>query len=523
MTLAKVLQGGPGFMTEPRLIRRENLVLFLLALLVLVLHLSVINRYGWFRDELYYVASTDHPSFGYVDHPPLSIAILASVRTLLGDSLFAVRLLPALCSALLVILTGIIVRNFGGRRFAEALAGLAVIFSIYLALFHFYSMNFLEVIFWALAAYILIRILRGGSPRLWVLLGVVLGLGLMNKISTLWLGVGLFVGLLLTHHRRHLSTRWPWAAGILALVIFSPYLIWQLKHGWPTLEFILNATEYKMVGVGPGEFLLNQLFVMNPLNAPIWIIGFLYCMFSREHGNWRIFGWIFLTVVAILLISGESRASYLSPAYPPILASGAVAIERFVERRRWNWLKPVAVVILLAGGLVFVPLGLPILSPEAYIAHTTRLGMSPPAEERSEQSELPQHYADMFGWEEMVETVARVYESLPPEDRLKCRIFAQNYGEAGAIDVLGRRYGLPKALCGHNSYWFWGPGDWSGELMIIIGGDLEDHLESLEEVAPADTIRSRYAMPYENNLPVFVGRRLRRSVEEIWEQVRFFI
>jgi hypothetical protein len=170
-----------------------------------------------------------------------------------------------------------------------------------------------------------------------------------------------------------------------------------------------------------------------------------------------------------------------------------------------------------------LPLGLPILPPEKYIQHAERLGMRPPAEEHSDQGELPQHLADMFGWEEMVATVARVYESLPPDEQSKCRIYTTNYGEAGAIDVLGRRHGLPKAICGHNSYWLWGPGDWSGEVVIIIGGDYEGHRESLEEVAPADTIRSRYAMPYENNLPVYVGRRLKMPVEVIWPTTRHFI
>jgi hypothetical protein len=502
---------------------KANAGLLLVGILAFVLQLITVNQYGYFRDELYYIASTDHLDFGYVDHPPLSIAVLAVTRAVLGDSLLAVRLLPALCMGFFVVLAGLMAREFGGGGFSRMVAALTVTFSIYLALFHLYSMNFLDFVFWALAFYVLIRIIRSGNNKLWILLGIVLGLGLLNKISILWLGVGLLVGLTLTHHRRFLLTRWPWIAGSIAVVLFLPYVLWQMTHGWPTLEFIRNATQHKMVAVSPLQFLTNQIFAMNPINAPIWVLGLFFGLFSREVRDWRIFGWIFLAVAAVLLISRESRVYYLAPAYPPILALGAVSIERFIRRRGWTWLKPTVVVILLIVGAVMLPLGLPILPPEKYIQHAERLGMRPRAEERSELGELPQHLADMFGWEEMVATVARVYENLSPEEQSECRIYATNYGEAGAIDVLGRRYGLPKAMCGHNSYWLWGPGDWSGEVVIIIGGDYQDHLESLEEVTPADTIRSRYAMPYENNLPVYVGRRLKMPLEIIWPMTRHFI
>lgn len=510
-------------MKGERVFCKDNVGLLAAAVLVFTLHLITVNQYGYFRDELYYIASTDHLDFGYVDHPPLSIALLAMTRSILGDSLLAVRLLPALCSAVFVLLAGLMAREFGGGWFARTVTGLSVVFSVYLFLFHIYSMNFLDFMFWALAFFVLIHILRGGRNRLWVLLGIVLGLGLLNKISILWLGAGLLVGLVLTHHRLLLRTRWPWVAGSIAVLLFLPYVAWQIVHGWPTLEFMRNATQYKMVAIPPLEFLTNQIFVMNPVNAPIWILGLFFGLFARDMREWRIFPWIFLAVAAVLIISGESRAYYLGPAYPPVLALGAVAIERFIGRIGWTWLKPALIAVILMGGAVMTPLGLPILPPEQYIEHAERLGMRPPAEERSELGELPQHLADMFGWEEMAATVARVYESLPPEDRAECGIFAHNYGEAGAIDVLGRKYGLPKAMCGHNSCWLWGPGDWSGEVVIIIGGDIDDHLASLEEVAPADTIRSRYAMPYENNLPVYVGRKLKMPVEELWPLVRFFI
>jgi hypothetical protein len=501
---------------------KEDPTLVLPPLLFLALELLVVNRYGYFRDELYYLASTEHVSLGYVDHPPLSIWILAVNRALLGDSLLATRWLPALLGALSVLMTMLLAREFGGGRFARTMAGLASTFTVYLALCHFYSMNAWDIFFWTLSFFILVQILKNPSPRLWILLGVILGLGLLNKISVLWLGAGIFGAFLVTQ-RRLLLTRWPWIAGGIAFTIFLPFLLWQIAHGWPTVEFITNATRYKMVDFSFGEFISNQVITMNPGYAPIWIIGLLYAVFSRESKRWSVFGWIFLTVAAVLVIRGATRAYYLSLAYPPIFALGALAIERFLRKSRWVWIRPLIIVVMVLTGFTMLPMALPVLSPEDYIAYAERMGFSPPAEERGERAQLPQHFADMFGWEEMVDTVARVYESLPPEERAVCRIFAQNYGEAGAVDVLGRRRGLPRAMCGHNSYWLWGPGDWTGEVVIIIGGDPDDHAAALEESAPADTIRSRYAMPYENDLPVYIGRDLKVPLEEVWESARFFI
>jgi hypothetical protein len=229
--------------------------------------------------------------------------------------------------------------------------------------------------------------------------------------------------------------------------------------------------------------------------------------------------------VAILIVFFVLKAKtyYLAPAYPMLLGSGALAIETFIHERQWNWLKPATISILVVGGIITAPFAMPVLPVETYIKYQDFLGVEPPKTEKHKFGKLPQGYADMFGWENMVATVAKVYNSLPPEERAKCAIFAGNYGEAGAIDFFGKKYGLPKAISGHNNYWLWGPRDYSGEIMIVLGVGREDVQKAFEEVELGATVVSEYAMPYESNLPVFICRKPKMSLKEVWPRVKGYI
>jgi len=493
------------------------------ALAKWVFHLTTVAGYGYFRDELYYLACSEHLGWGYVDHPPLSVFVLWVVRSLLGDSLLAIRLLPAFLGATTVALVGLMVRALGGGRWAGVLAMTAALVApVYLALDHFYSMNAFDLLFWALAGYLLLRIASGGPPWLWLLLGGVLGLGLLNKISVLWLGAGLLVGLVATRQRRWLATRWPWLAGGLAALIFAPHLLWQMLHGWPTLEFIRNATGEKMVQVGPLDFFFGQVDMMLLATLPLWLAGLAYLLFHPRARDYRLLGWIYLTVFAILAASGSSRSGYLAAAYSWLFAAGGVAVAGLLERRRWAWVVPVLVVLMLAMGALVAPLAVPILPVERYLLHASWLGQEPATEERKELGELGQFFADMHGWPAIVDTVAEVYHGLSPAERAKVRVLAPDYGIAGALDLLGKRRGLPPTLSGHNSYWLWGPGDWDGEVMIVVGGSEERLRASFQRVDRAATLDCGRCMPYENGRPVWVGRGLLRPVAEVWPQLKHY-
>jgi hypothetical protein len=439
-----------------------------------------------------------------------------------GTSLVAIRLRPALCGALSTYLSVAICRRLGGDRYAQLVTGLATIVCGYLAIHHYYSMNSLDLLFWVLAFYLLMNVLEEPTDRRWAWLGIVLGLGLLNKVSVLWLGAGLAVGLLATGHRRHLLTRGPWIAGVVSAVVFWPYVLWQIVHGWPTLEFVANASSDKMVTVSLLEFFSGQMLYMNPFHAPIWIVGLLTLLLTGQFREWRIFGWIYLTVAAILVLNGQSKSFYLGPAYPPLLAAGAMTLESLFKRPGLGWGRPALLAFMALGALVLIPMALPILSPETHVRYTEILGFKPPAEERHEETELPQQYADMFGWREQAEAVVRAWSRLTPEERERAGIFGGNYGRAGAVDLFARGHGLPPAISGHNSYWFWGPGDPSPEILIIVGGSGERARELFEDVVEVEVVRSRWAMPYESDLPIYIARMPRQPLEEVWPSLRNF-
>jgi hypothetical protein len=509
---------------------RDHSIIFYLAIFKLVLHMFFYANYGYFRDEFYYIACSDHLAFGYVDHPPLSIIILRLSRLLLGDSLFVIRLLPALAGAGVVVMTGLMVRRLGGGKYAQGLAALAVTVSpVMLGLGRFFSMNAFDILFWTIAAFIVVLIVESDNRKLWIMFGIVVGLGLLNKYSIGFFCIGLVAGLVLTRQRKHLVDKWFWLGNLIALGLFLPHIAWQIRYGFPTLEFMRNATLYKNLPTPPLEFLMGQFLEVGFGNALLWLPGLYYCFFYPKGKRYRLFGWMYV-VIFVTMVATNGKVYYLSPIYPLILALGAVAVGRLIHWIRWNCLKTAVAGIVLLSGIVTMPFAIPVFPVDMFIAYQNFLGLAPPQEERSEVGVLPQHYADMFGWEEMVDTVAMIYQELTPNEQAECIIFTRNYGQAGAIDFFGKRYGLPKASCGHNNYWLWGPPrDKTGDVAIIFGNSLDvqksydDLKEHFEDVVHVATFTCTYCMPYENNRPIFVCRNIHRSIQEIWPGIRFYI
>lgn len=505
--------------------RTDIAILVCLALVKFLIHFLVNlgGGYGIFRDEFYYLACADHLAFGYVDHPPLSILLLAVSRFLLGDSLLAIRILPAMAGAFTVFLTGVIIRQMGGGSFAQVLGALTVLaVPYYLGFNGLYSMNAFDLLIWILAFYIITRILNTGNPKLWLWLGIVFGLGLQNKISILLVGFGLIVALLLTHQRKHLTSKYFWTSGILAFLIFLPHLIWQISTSWPTLEFMSNAQRYKIADFTPLRFFVEQIIGLNPVLFPVWAGGLPFLLFGRRARKYLIFGLMYLVIFAALVFQ-KSKPYYLMPYYPILFAVGAVFWESFILNRRWFWLKPGVLAIVVIAGILTAPLALPILPVETYIRYSRTLGLQPGAGERHEMGQLPQHFADMHGWENMVATIAGVYHILSVEEKAKASIFVSNYGEAGAIDYYRNKYRLPRAICGHNAYWHWGPRGAPGQIVIRLGGTKEDLERYFDDVQQMDVVKCQYCMPYENNLPVFLCKGFRTTLEELWPRLKVYI
>ncbi len=496
------------------------------ALVQLALHFTVSLRggYGYFRDEFYYLACSEHLSAGYVDLPPLSMFVLALQRALFGDSLFALRLFPALSGAAVIYLTGALAQRLGASRAGVAIACLACLCSpLILGFTGNFSMNAFDLLFWIGATHLLLNLLEQPSTRGWIALGIVCGLGMLNKIDVAWFVGGSFVGLLATPCRRELKTRGPWIAAAIALLLFSPYIAWNLRHDLAHLEFIRAASEEKYAGLSAWSFLRGQITAQHPLNVPIWIAGLWFLFFAKSGAKFRPLGWVWLCTCLILVLHGHSKPEYLSAAFPILFAAGGAASD--LARQRWfaHGFKPIYAALLFVSTILIVPLALPVLPVDSLIDYSARLGVTPSSSEGKELGRLPQHYADMFGWQEKVDAVARAFERLTPGERADCAIYASNYGQCGAIDFLGTARGLPDSIGSHNNYWIWGPRQYSGKLMLVLDDDLvgrESLFESCEVVE--QVAHSDYALPYENDLKVFLCRGLKRPLAELWPEVKHY-
>lgn len=496
-----------------------------LAFLKLAIHLAsnAFMSYGIFRDEFYYIACSNHLAWGYVDQPPLSIFLLAISRLIFGDSLFAIRLLPAIAGAMTVFVAGLIVRKLGGGKPAVILAGLAVMLApVQLSMFSVYSMNSYDILLWTVLAYVVILIIQQAQPKWWILLGLLMGLGLMNKIGMLWFCFGFFVALLVTPLRRHLKTKWPWIAGILAFLFFSPFIVWNILNDFAHLEFIRNASSLKYSVITVKDFILGQILIQNPVAIFVWIAGLTYFFFHEEGKKYRILGIIYTVAFLILVINGHSKPEYLAPGYPMLFAGGAVVLEKMFSRKKLEWLKYALPVLIVLSGICLAPLAMPVLPVETFIKFQSTIGINPKNLEGKEQSKLPQFYADRFGWENMAATVSDVYRALSVEEQKKTVIIGRNYGEAGAMEYYREKFGLPVIISSHNNYWLWGYGDKSAEIYIILGGDEAEHLRHFSQVEMAAVIQCDYCMPYENNRPVYVCRDKKISIDEIWERRKHF-
>lgn len=490
------------------------------ALAILVLHCIFNNRYGYFRDEFNYIACGDHLAWGYVDQPPLLPFLVRLSRIVIGDSLRSIRFMPALAASALVVLGALIARELGGRRFALILTSVTLIIApIYLSDGSLLTTNCLEPLLWMGCVYFAILAIKRNDPRYWIWFGLIAGLGMEEKYSIAVLGFGIVVGLLLTGERHILANKCFWLGGVAALLIWLPNIIWNVQYHWPFLELMHNIRATgRDVELSPLQYFTQQVLLVHPLTAPIWITG-LIAFFLPRLKPYRLLGWCYMVTFAVFaLLKGKNY--YLAPIYPMLLAAGAVTIENGIERSRQAWLKPTIIILLLAGGALLAPLVVPLLPINQFVSYMDKLPFKVPRSERSHEGvPLPQHYADQFGWEEMAASVAQAWSRIPASEQKDCGIFCQDYGQAGAIDFFGRRYGLPPALSGHQTYFLWGPRGYSGECLIVLDDRrevLEQLFERVEYVGESD---NPYAL--ERNIPVFICRGAKfGSLTDLWPRLK---
>ena len=347
------------------------------------------------------------------------------------------------------------------------------------------------------------------------------GIGLLNKDTIVLFGFSFVLGLLLTPQRKLLFNRWFVIAGAIALLMWLPNLIWMWQHHFPHLEQLANIRRsHRNVSLTPWAFMGQQVQLMHPLCLPLWLSGLWYLLWNKQQDNrYRATGLAYLITLLVLLIS-NGRVYYLFPMYSMLFAAGGVAVERWFARVSWNGLRPAYISALIITGVLLMPLAIPLLPPELYIEYSRTLHLSPPKIENRTTSELPQLFADRFGWPEMAQAVAKAYFNIPEPERSRTAIFGQDYGQAGAIDFYGPKLGLPKALSGHLTYWYWGPRNYTGEAMLIMG-DNEKQLKTLfEHVEAVGEVGHPYAMASQH-FTLYLCRHPRNwTLEQLWPRLK---
>jgi hypothetical protein len=457
------------------------------------------DRYGWHGDELYYLASGRHLALGYVDFPPVTPAIARLVQVFAPESLVALRFAGVLAGALIVVLAALIARELGGGRRAQVLAALMVVISpLFVASnFNFQTVTFDQLV-WALLLWLVARVLAGGDRRLWLLAGLVLGIGLETKYTIAGLAAALAGGLLLTPARRHLATRWPWLGAALALVLLAPNLWWQAGHGWDSVAYTIH---HRGATDGPVAYwLLQALLVVQPLLLPLVVAGAVWLWRS---GTFRALAWT-AVLVELLFFAAGGKSYYPAAVYPLLYAAGAVWLERSVGSRllRRAWMGSA-----VATTLVLLPVLLPVL-PAGVMA-------------RSGLLKLQTSFAEMYGWPDLAHQVAAVYASLPPTDRQGAMVLATYDIEAGALDLYGPGLGLPPVVSPHLNYYYWAPARMSPDVVIAVGYRREDLAPLFADMTQVGTISNSYGV--DNGvagMPIFVCRSPRRPLWQAWPSLK---
>ncbi|HIK18883.1 MAG TPA: glycosyltransferase family 39 protein [Leptolyngbyaceae cyanobacterium M33_DOE_097] len=507
-------------------LRSDTAILWWLAFIKLMLHFLTNGQYGYHTDELYYMAAGDRLAWGYVEFPPL-VAVLAHIsHSLTGDSLFSIRLFPAIAGALLVFVTGLMTRELGGSRYAQFLAALLVIVSPYFLVMHtILTMNAFEPLIWTVCAYLILLALKYHRPRLWLLVGVLIGVGLLNKFSILFFGVSTLVGLWMTR-RQVFTKKWIWLGLIAAIALAMPTVIWQIQHGLPFLEHQRAAALHskKPFPASIIALLVQPLLMMHPLTTPIWLAGLFYFLKSKDGKPYRLLGWIFvITYGLFLLLQGKSY--YLAPLFPTLFAGGAIAVDRWIwGRRRFRLLIPG---VLAASTILFVmPMTLPILPIETLLRISSYYSSVYFVPDRAKvtitEREVPSPFRDMLGWEDSVAQVSQVYHQLPLKDQAQTAILSWRYADAGAIDFYGSRYGLPKGISGAHNFYFWGYQNNSGQSVISLGGD-RDYLEQLfDQVEQVSTVTHNTVIGIKSYIPIYLCKDIKVPFNQSWPNFKAY-
>jgi 4-amino-4-deoxy-L-arabinose transferase-like glycosyltransferase len=481
------------------------------ALLTVIVHLAVGQRYGIHRDELATLDDARHLAWGYVAYPPVTPFFGRLSLILFGPTLPGFRLFAALVQAAVVVLTGLMAKEIGGGRRAQLAAALAAVpFCLGAgALMQYVSFDHF---FWVLAAYFMVRLLKSEDPRWWLGIGAAIGLGMLTKYTMGVFVFGIVAAVLFTDARRYLRSKWLWYGVALSLVIFLPNLLWQAQNHFISLDFLRHIHERDVRAGRTKNFLPGQLEI-TLLAFPLWMAGLYFCLRRPEGKRFRALAWMFL-VSLFLFVVLKGRHYYFAPAYPMLFAAGAVWGERWLDSLRAGLAHAVETLAIFA------------LAADIALAALLALPMAPVNSPWwSMASQIQPDFVEEVGWPELIETVAQIRDSLPPEERRNLGILAANYGEAGAVNLFGPKYGLPPVISGVNSFWARGYGDPPPDTLIVLGHSSEYLSENFGSCYVAAISWNRFAVRNEETVEhpnIFVCRALKKPWPEFWGNYRHF-
>lgn len=475
--------------------------------------------YGTFIDELYYIACAEHLAFGYVDHPPLAPALLALNRALLGDSLPALRLLPALCGAGTAVVAMRTAWRLGGGAFAQALTGCCVIGAImFFGIFTLFTTNCFEILFWTLALATLVELGATRDERLWWLAGLFVGLAVMSKHTSALLVAAIGAGLLLSPARSQLRTRHPWIGALVLLLVVAPNLAWQVANDWISLDFYAAGTREGNLPTARLQVLAEQIGTFNPATFPVWLAGFHFLLRSQRGRAQRLVGWTCALLFVSLLAAGLSRPDRVMGIYPTLFAAGSVSLEHAFRRRGLGWLRVALPVLVLLIAVAVAPVIVPVLPPEAASRFTATLGEENEIQREVGTAKLLLTLAHRMGSRELVREVRQVHAGLSDAERRDAIFVTEGYPSAGALDLFAPELG--PVYSPHNSYYDWGRPPASHGPLIAIGFEVEQLAPWFEQVEIVARNRCEYCMGWRQDMPIAIARRPKRSLHDGWPELR---
>lgn len=501
------------------------LLVIAFAALKLLVHLLTASNYGYLCDELYAIDLSKHLAFGYVDMPPIMPALLALNRAILGDSLVAIYILPALAGSATLLFVCLITRELGGRLFATALSAAAFLVApFWLMMNSIFGYDGFDQLALAAFLYVLIRLIRSENGKLWIVLGLIGGVACMTKVTILYVAPGLLVALLISKQRKQFLTPWPWAGLGVFLVLISPYLIWELVNGWPTLEYWGNYKSFQLQNVTFLDYMINIALGMNPLVFPLLLIG-LYRVFTRRAGtHYGVLGIMFLVTLIFLFVL-KAKYFMLAEFFIPLFAAGSVFVEeRLSGAGWWRGARFGTLACLLAAGVIIAPSCLPMLAPRDMERYGERLGFlyKPSKVGAFAVSDFPTIIENRIGWDNLAQTVAAVYKDLPAAERSECGIYADWFGPTGAINHYGPLYGLPHAVSGHLTYYLWGPGS-SWKEMIVATQDIRKFYSFFSDIEQKSLVVNKHASPIATEIGVYVCKAPKMEAKVIWAYMKLYM